>query len=295
MKNRTDHNLVPEGFERDSFTFYVSWHNACSAVKDPAERCLAYDAIINYSLKGEEPEDLEGTFKEEHPFAYMAFIMALPTLYKSRVQSLNSSGKKPSLVGNSNATKNERKTNEKRTNDEPKTKKGKYKGKDKEELNSSNDSLRSKASDQEEAFDFGEYRRRFIEDKEDPSLKDRPEAFSLCLLMDEKRIFDEGDIYSIVSFINSNTKNVDPALVIGKTKDIIQKGNIRSIKSYFDSLKNISFEEKQREKPSGGGYSCQAYEDTKKYLKELDEKNKGAVTKEEFLRFKEQLKEQISI
>ena len=38
--------------ERGQFTFYASFAAALRRLRDPAERCTAYDAIIDYALRG---------------------------------------------------------------------------------------------------------------------------------------------------------------------------------------------------------------------------------------------------
>ena len=41
---------------REQFTFYSSFAKAVYRIRKPAERCLAYDAIVRYALYGEEPD-----------------------------------------------------------------------------------------------------------------------------------------------------------------------------------------------------------------------------------------------
>ena len=42
--------------ERGQFTFYASFAVALKRLRDPAERCAAYDAIIDYALRGAAPD-----------------------------------------------------------------------------------------------------------------------------------------------------------------------------------------------------------------------------------------------
>ena len=115
--------------KRESFTFYASWEQGISKIKDPEARESVYRAIVRYSLFGEEPELSD-------PMAIMCWEFAKPIIDKARTNSFVSRVRKPSLNGNNNASKNasknERKTNEKRTKNERKTKKIKDKIKDKD-------------------------------------------------------------------------------------------------------------------------------------------------------------------
>ena len=65
--------------ERGQFTFYASFAAALRRLRDPAERCTAYDAIIDYALRGAAP-DLDAL-----PDAVaIAFELIRPTLDSSR-------------------------------------------------------------------------------------------------------------------------------------------------------------------------------------------------------------------
>ena len=65
--------------ERGQFTFYASFAVALKRLRDPAERCAAYDAIIDYALRGTAP-DLEAL-----PDAVaIAFELIRPNLDSSR-------------------------------------------------------------------------------------------------------------------------------------------------------------------------------------------------------------------
>lgn len=41
---------------RTQFTFYQSFYRAAARIRDPAERCAYYDALLGYALDGIEPE-----------------------------------------------------------------------------------------------------------------------------------------------------------------------------------------------------------------------------------------------
>lgn len=61
--------------ERSQFTFYSSYATALARIKNKAVRCVAYDAICAYALKGELP-DLEAL----PDAAAIAFDLIRPTL-----------------------------------------------------------------------------------------------------------------------------------------------------------------------------------------------------------------------
>lgn len=65
--------------ERKSFTFFSSFCDALSRIRNKSARCDAYDAIIRYALNGTEP-DLDSMADA----AALAFIMAKPVLDSSR-------------------------------------------------------------------------------------------------------------------------------------------------------------------------------------------------------------------
>lgn len=70
--------------ERGQFTFYASYAAAISRIRKKAERCDAYDALVQYALTGEMP-DLETL-----PDVVAMFMeMALPTLDSSRRKAEN--------------------------------------------------------------------------------------------------------------------------------------------------------------------------------------------------------------
>ena len=65
--------------DRGQFTFYASFATALRRLKRKNERCDAYDAIVNYALFGEEPE--EGTLPDA---VMIAFELIRPNLDASR-------------------------------------------------------------------------------------------------------------------------------------------------------------------------------------------------------------------
>lgn len=78
--------------ERGQFTFYASFASALRRLRNPAERCTAYDAIIDYALSGREPE------LDELPDAVaIAFELIRPNLDSSRRKA--ESGQKGGLAG----------------------------------------------------------------------------------------------------------------------------------------------------------------------------------------------------
>lgn len=42
--------------DRGQFTFYASFATAIARIKSKAARCDAYDAIVNYAIRGVEPD-----------------------------------------------------------------------------------------------------------------------------------------------------------------------------------------------------------------------------------------------
>lgn len=64
---------------RKQFTFYGSFYEAVSVIKDPEVRLQAYDAICSYALTGEDP-DIDALADA----AAIAFIMAKPNLDASK-------------------------------------------------------------------------------------------------------------------------------------------------------------------------------------------------------------------
>lgn len=67
--------------ERQSFTFYLSFHKAIKSLKS-RERLLIYDTIVEYALLGKEPVNLS-------PMSQLVWDLIEPTLSKSRVNFLN--------------------------------------------------------------------------------------------------------------------------------------------------------------------------------------------------------------
>ncbi len=67
--------------ERQSFTFYLSFYKAAKGLKN-RERLAIYDAIVEYSLLGKEPDDLSS-------ISQLVWDLVEPILSKSRVGFLN--------------------------------------------------------------------------------------------------------------------------------------------------------------------------------------------------------------
>ena len=65
--------------EREQFTFYKSFAEALRIIRKPADRCAAYDALVNYALYGTLP-DLDRLPDS----AVLFFNMAKPNLDSSR-------------------------------------------------------------------------------------------------------------------------------------------------------------------------------------------------------------------
>jgi hypothetical protein len=91
--------------ERTQFTFYVSWLDGISFIKNKAARCDAYEAIIRYALDGEMPQ-----MDKLAESAAMAFTMAKPNIDVSRRNALN--GSKPKRNRSDNGAKSERQASE---------------------------------------------------------------------------------------------------------------------------------------------------------------------------------------
>ena len=107
--------------ERKQFTFYESFAKSISRIRKAADRCAAYDALVNYALYGAEPNI------DELPDAVALFFeMAKPTLDSSKRKAENGrrggkaeanaergeSESKPEANGKQNASEKE-KENEK--------------------------------------------------------------------------------------------------------------------------------------------------------------------------------------
>lgn len=74
--------------ERKQFTFYASFANAVKRIRKKADRCDAYDAIVNYALMGELP-DLDAL----PDAAAIAFELAKPNIDASRRKSAGGKNK----------------------------------------------------------------------------------------------------------------------------------------------------------------------------------------------------------
>jgi len=87
--------------ERSQFTFYLSFAKAIQRIKKPAERCEAYDSIVNYALYGKEPGD------DISDSAAMVFELAKPTFDTARKNAekmQRSRNKSQERTGNSDVT-----------------------------------------------------------------------------------------------------------------------------------------------------------------------------------------------
>lgn len=84
--------------EREQFTFYRSFLNGISRIKNKTSRCEAYDAIVLYALDGMEP-DLD----KLSDMASLAFVMAKPNIDASRKKA--EAGRRGGSSGSSNSDK----------------------------------------------------------------------------------------------------------------------------------------------------------------------------------------------
>ena len=65
--------------ERESFMFFRSWLDGVKLIKNKAQRCDAYDAIIAYALDG-----VEADAEQLPPAAAIAYVMAKPVIDSGR-------------------------------------------------------------------------------------------------------------------------------------------------------------------------------------------------------------------
>ena len=84
--------------QREQFTFFRSFLEGISVIKNKAARCDAYDAIVLYALTGEEPD-----LSKIPAIAQIAFIMARPNIDASRKRA--EAGRKGGSVGLSESRK----------------------------------------------------------------------------------------------------------------------------------------------------------------------------------------------
>lgn len=90
--------------ERSQFTFYQSFAQAIMRIKKPAERCAAYDALVNYALYGAAPDC------DKLPDSVaIVFDLVLPVLEKGRNKAANRQNKSET---NEKQTKNKSEQNE---------------------------------------------------------------------------------------------------------------------------------------------------------------------------------------
>ena len=88
--------------ERNQFTFYLSFAKAIRRIKDPTDRALAYDTLVNYALNGEKP-DMDALPDS----VSVVFEMAAPILDSSR---------KKARAGQASGNKRRTNANKARTN-----------------------------------------------------------------------------------------------------------------------------------------------------------------------------------
>lgn len=90
---------------RKQFTFYASFWEAISRIKDPVVRAEAYDVICNYAINGEQPDldDLSDA-------AAIAFAMAKPNLDASKRKA--DAGKRGGKASNEEANRSKPEANE---------------------------------------------------------------------------------------------------------------------------------------------------------------------------------------
>lgn len=98
---------------RKQFTFYGSFYDAVSVIKDPEARLQAYEAICSYALSGVEP-DMDSLADA----AAIAFIMAKPNLDAAKVKS--DAGKRGGEKSKPEAGESIAEANVKQTEAEPK-------------------------------------------------------------------------------------------------------------------------------------------------------------------------------
>ena len=60
---------------REQFVFFRSWLDGVRLIKNKAQRCDAYEAIINYAL-----DEQEADVQQLPPAAAIAYVMAKPII-----------------------------------------------------------------------------------------------------------------------------------------------------------------------------------------------------------------------
>lgn len=93
--------------ERKQFTFYSSFYDGISRIKNKAARCDAYEAVIRYALFGEEP-----ALDKVPDAAAMAFMITKPILDSARkkAESGSKGGASKPEANASNAEANAKQT-----------------------------------------------------------------------------------------------------------------------------------------------------------------------------------------
>ena len=116
--------------ERESFMFFRSWLDGVKLIKNKAQRCDAYDAIIAYALDG-----VEADAEQLPPAAAIAYVMAKPVIDSGRKKAeagRKGGGAKPKQTASkpeANGSKTENSASNKKKNKE----KDKEEEKEKEE------------------------------------------------------------------------------------------------------------------------------------------------------------------
>jgi hypothetical protein len=90
--------------ERKQFTCYESFFNAIKRIKKPAERCAAYDALMNYAFYGTEPN-----YNDLPESVAIVMDLVTPVLINGRNKAMNRLNKTKT---NEEQTKNKSEQNE---------------------------------------------------------------------------------------------------------------------------------------------------------------------------------------
>lgn len=112
--------------ERESFMFFRSWLDGVKLIKNKAQRCDAYDAIIAYALDG-----VEADAEQLPPAAAIAYVMAKPVIDSGRKKA--EAGRKGGEAKPKQTASKSEANGSKTENSASNKKKNKDKDKDKEE------------------------------------------------------------------------------------------------------------------------------------------------------------------
>lgn len=112
--------------ERESFMFFRSWLDGVKLIKNKAQRCDAYDAIIAYALDG-----VEADAEQLPPAAAIAYVMAKPVIDSGRKKA--EAGRKGGEAKPKQTASKPEANGSKTENSASNKKKNKEKDKDKEE------------------------------------------------------------------------------------------------------------------------------------------------------------------